>query len=174
MIRRLVAGIEAALLTDNLRTLVLYEPPLDSRGYACPPGFLGRLEAALRTGNRQQVIETMMTEVVGLSLGNLSALCASPSWAALLATTHTLPREVRAAEQYRFDPARFRRAALPAVVLAGENSPEALRTVGVGLAHHTLRSSRVVTMPGVGHEAVETGPEVLTAAVLSAPDAAAG
>jgi pimeloyl-ACP methyl ester carboxylesterase len=111
---------------------------------------------------------------VGLSPADLAALRGSPSWAAIVATAHTLPREVRAVGQYRFDPPRFRRLGLPAVVLAGEDSHEALRVVGVGLAHRALTGSRVVRMPGVGHEAVETGPEVFAAAVLGALGAGPG
>jgi pimeloyl-ACP methyl ester carboxylesterase len=164
-----ICALEAALLTDNLRTLVLYEPPL---GVSFPPGFFGRLEAALAAGDRDRAIETMMAEVVGLSPAELTALRASPSWAALVSTAHTLPREVRSVEQYQFDPARFHRLTLPAVLLAGELSPEPLRVVGLELAHRALPHARVVRMPGVGHEAVETGPEVFTAAVLGCLDQA--
>jgi pimeloyl-ACP methyl ester carboxylesterase len=80
-------------------------------------------------------------------------------------TVHTLSREVREAERYRFDPSRFRRLTLPATLLSGEQSPEPFRE-GIALAHRALVNSRVVTMPGVGHEAVETGPDVFAAAVL--------
>jgi hypothetical protein len=43
------------------------------------------------------------------------------------------------------------------VVLAGEESPAAFRVVGVDLVRRAVRPSRVVRMPGMGHEAVETG-----------------
>lgn len=33
--------------------------------------------------------------------------------------------------------------------------------VGVDLVHHAIPGSRVITMPGVDHEAVTTGPDVL-------------
>ncbi len=158
-----ICALEAALRTGNLRTLLLYEPPL---GLAAPPDFIGRIEAALAAGDRDGVIETMMREVVGLSPAELSALRASPSWPALVATARTLPREVRAVEQYRFDPERFPRLSLPATLLAGEDSPDPLRVAGIDLARRALPHARVVRMPGVGHEAVETGPEVFTAAVL--------
>jgi pimeloyl-ACP methyl ester carboxylesterase len=158
-----ICALEGALRTDNLRTLLLYEPPL---GLPFPPGLIGRIEAALAAGDRDRVIETMMAEVVGLSPAELSALRASRSWAALVATAHTLPREVRVVGQYRFDPGRFRRLTLPAVLLAGEDSPEPLRVAGIDLARRALPHARVVRMPGVGHEAVETGPEAFTTAVL--------
>jgi pimeloyl-ACP methyl ester carboxylesterase len=152
-----LCALEAALLIGNLSALILYEPPI----------ALDRLEAALAAKDRDRVIETMMTEVVGLSPTELSALRASPSWPALVATAHTLPRELRTAEQGRFDPRRFRRLALPALLLSGEDSPEPLRVTGIDLARQALPHARVVRMPGVGHEAVETGPEVFTAAVLA-------
>jgi pimeloyl-ACP methyl ester carboxylesterase len=159
-----ICALEAAFLIGNLRTLLLYEPPL---GVHFPPGFLGRLEAALAAGDRDRVIETMMQEVVGLSPAELSALRASQSWAALVSTAHTLPREVRAVEQYRLDPERFQRLTLPAVLFSGEDSPEPFRVTGIDLARRALPHARVVRMPGVGHEAVETGPAVFTAAVLA-------
>jgi pimeloyl-ACP methyl ester carboxylesterase len=161
-----LCSLEAALLTDRLETLVLYEPPLHAEGFPTPPGFVGRLDVALATGDRDGAVETMMREVVGLSPAELSALRGSSSWPALVATVHTLPRELRAAERHRFDPRRFRRLALPAVLLAGEQSPEPLRVGGIRLAREALVNSRVIEMPGVGHEAVETGPEVFAAAVL--------
>ena len=161
-----LCALEAALLTGHLRTLALYEPPLDANGFPSPPGLLGRLDAALAAGDLDRVVETMMAEVVGLSPVELTALRAGPSWTSLVATAHTLPREVRAAERYRFDLRRFRRLALPAVLLAGDTSPEPFRVVGIDLVRQALTHSRVVSMPGVGHEAVETGPEVFAVAVL--------
>jgi pimeloyl-ACP methyl ester carboxylesterase len=162
-----LCSLEAALLTDHLRKLVLYEPPIHPDGFPAPAGLVGRLDAALAAGDRDRAVETMMREVVGLSPGELSALRAGPSWPSLVGTVHTLPREVRAAERYRFDPSRFQRLTLPARLLVGEQSPEPLRA-GIVLAHRALVNSRVISMPGVGHEAVETGPEVFVAAVLEA------
>ena len=159
-----ICALEAALRTENLRMLLLYEPPL---GLPIPPGFIGRIEAALTAGDRDRVIELMMREVVGLSPDELSALRASQSWAALVSTAHTLPREVRTVERYRFDPARFRRLALPAVLLVGDESPEPLRVLGTDLARRAFPHAPVVGMPGVGHEAVETGPAVFADTVLA-------
>ncbi len=160
-----LCSLEGALLTDRLRELVLYEPPIHSEGFPAPAALAGRLDAALAAGDRDRAVETMMREVVGLSPAELSALRAGPSWPSLVGTAHTLSREVRAAERYRFDPSRFQRLTLPATLLAGEQSPGPLRAGGA-LAHRALLNSRVVTMPGVGHEAVETGPDVFAAAVL--------
>jgi pimeloyl-ACP methyl ester carboxylesterase len=162
-----VCAFEAALLAENLRTLVLYEPPFDPDGFGFLPEFIERLEELLAAGDRDGVIREMMADVVGLSPEELEQLEASSSWPALVATAHTLPRELRSVGAYRFDPERFRDLSVPTVLLEGDQSPESLR-IGVRLVDETLRNSRIVTMPGVGHEAVETGPQIFAAAVLDA------
>lgn len=153
-----ICSAEAALLVDDLRALVLYEPPFDPNGFAFPTGFIDSLEALLASGDRAAVIREMMAEVVGLSREELAELEASESWPALVATAHTLPRELRSVESYRFDPERFRGLSAPTLLLDGDQSPDEIR-LGVRLLDEVLPDSRLVTMPGVGHEAVETGPE---------------
>jgi pimeloyl-ACP methyl ester carboxylesterase len=162
-----ICSIEAALLVHDLRGLVLYEPAFDPDGFGFPPGFIDRLEALLAAGDRDEVIRQMMADVVGLSPDELNQLEPSDSWPALVATAHTLPRELRSVESYRFDPERFRGLTVPTVLLEGDQSPDEIR-IGVRLLNETMPNSRLVTMTGVGHEAVETGPEVLVAAVLDA------
>jgi pimeloyl-ACP methyl ester carboxylesterase len=160
-----ICALEGALLAENVATLVLYEPPLDRDGFGFPPGLVEQLETRLADGDRDGVVATMMTDVVGLTADELGQLRNSASWEALVATANTLPRELRSVARYRFDPERFRRLNLPAVLLAGEESPDSL-LVGISLLNETLPRSRVVTMAGVGHEAVETGPAIFTSAVL--------
>ena len=160
-----ICAVEAALRVDDLRALVLYEPPFDPNGFAFPPGFIDSLEALLAAGDRAGVIREMMAEVVGLSPEELAELEASESWPALVATAHTLPRELRAVEAYRFDAERFRALSVPTVLLDGDQSPDEIR-LGVRLLDEVVPDSRLVTMPGVGHEAVETGPEIFAETVL--------
>lgn len=160
-----IVALEAALLTANVGTLLLYEPPLVPDGFEFPPGFVEALERMLAAGDRDGVIARMMTDVVGITAPELAELRLSPSWPALVGTAHTLPRELRSVQRYRFSPDRFRRLNLPTVLLEGEASPDELR-LGVRLLSKVLPNSHLVTMPRVGHEAVETGPETLAAAIL--------
>lgn len=161
-----ICAIEAALLAENLRTLVLYEPAFDPDGFRFPPGLVDRLDVLLDAGDRNGVVTALMSDFLDLSPDELTELQASPSWPALVSTAHTLPRELRSVEAYRFDPARFRGLSVPTVLLEGDESPAELR-VGVRLLDEALPNSRLVTMLGVGHEAVETGPEVFTSTILS-------
>jgi pimeloyl-ACP methyl ester carboxylesterase len=160
-----LCSLEAALLVPNLRALALYEPPLDPDGFGFPPGFIDGLKELLAAGDRAGVIRRMMADVVGLSPEELTELEASDSWPALVATAHTLPRELRAVEAYAFEADRFRDITVPTLLLDGDESPDEIR-LGVRLLDAVLPDSRLVTMPGVGHEAVETGPETFAEAVL--------
>jgi pimeloyl-ACP methyl ester carboxylesterase len=160
-----MCSAEAALLIRDLRGLALYEPAFDPNGFGFPPGFIDGLDDLLAAGDRDGVIKTMMAEVVGLSPAELAELEASESWPALVATAHTLPRELRAVEAYAFEADRFRGITVPTLLLDGDQSPDELR-LGVRLLEAVLPDSRLVTMPGVGHEAVETGPDTFAQAVL--------
>ena len=161
----MICAVEAVLPLDDLRGLVLYEPPFDPNGFAFLPGFINSLEALLAAGDRAGVIREMMAEVIGLSPEELAELEASESWPALVATAHPLPRELRAVEAYRFDAECFRALTVPTVLLDGDQSPDEIR-LGVRLLDEVVPDSRLVTMPGVGHEAVETGPELFAETVL--------
>jgi len=160
-----LCALEAALLVASIDTLVLYEPPLALDGFELPPGLVGRLDALLAEGDRDGVIAAMMSEVVGLSEGELDELRASASWPALVETAGTLPRELRSVERYRFRPERFAGLRAPTLLLSGDQSPQPVLDA-VRLANRALPGSRVVTMAGVGHEAVETGPDTFVTTVL--------
>src|SRR5918995_5182698 len=58
-----LCALEAALLTRNVRKLVLYEPPMDVSGEGInPPGVVDRLEALLEAGERGEGGGTFMRE----------------------------------------------------------------------------------------------------------------
>jgi pimeloyl-ACP methyl ester carboxylesterase len=82
-------------------------------------------------------------------------------------SVHTLPRELRSVDGFLFDAARYRSISVPTVLLRGAQSPPSLH-LGVELVHDAIDGARVVTMPGVDHEAVTTGPGVLIAALTEA------
>jgi pimeloyl-ACP methyl ester carboxylesterase len=78
-----ICALEAALLTDNVRRLVLYEPPL---GFlASPPAVVERLHELLEAGARDEVIAFFMQEVAGLTAEQVEAMRAMPAWEARLA-----------------------------------------------------------------------------------------
>lgn len=70
---------------------------------------------------------------------------------------HTLPRELRADDVHRFDPARIAGVRLPTLLLLGGDSP-AFFKAAIEKVHAAMPDSRVVVMPGQQHTAINTAP----------------
>ena len=159
-------ALEAALLTGNIRKLVLYDPGIEVAGediYA--PEVIERLEALLEKGDRDGVVATTMREVAGLPPETVEYMRTQPVWQARVDAAHTIPRELRAVKAYRFDPERFGDLRAPTLVLSGGESPAALRKAAEAV-DEALPDSRIVVMPGQGHAAMDTGTDLFTTEVL--------
>lgn len=162
-----VCALEAAPRTANLRTLTLYEPAIVAPG-TVPEEFVAAIEALLAHGDRDAAVELMMGELVGLPADTLAGLRAeTAAWQPMVDSVHTLPRELRSVMGFAFDAERYAAIDVPTTLLTGSLSGPELR-VGVDLVRTAVAGARVVTMPDVDHEAVTTGPETLTAALMGA------
>lgn len=169
-----LCALEAALLTRNVRKLVLYEPGIEVAGAEIyPHEVIERMEAMLEAGDRAGVVETTMREVAGLTPETVEYMRTLPVWQARVDAAHTIPRELRAIKSYRFDPERFKNLGTPALLLGGGDSPAALRKA-VEAVDEALSDSRVVVMEGQGHSAMDTGTDLFTAEVLSFVEATKG
>jgi pimeloyl-ACP methyl ester carboxylesterase len=159
-----VCALEAALLTDRVRKLVLYEPPV---GFlTTPPEVVDRLEALREAGKRDELVAFFMQEVAGLPPDQIDVMRSLPAWEARLAAADTIPREERVNRDYVFDPLRFRELHVPTLFLQGGDSPDLFRAAGEAL-REALPDCRVVVMPAQRHAAMDTGTELFTAEVLS-------
>jgi pimeloyl-ACP methyl ester carboxylesterase len=159
-------ALEAALLTRNVRTLVLYDPGIEVGAEEIyPHEVVERLDALLGHGDRDGVVETTMREVAGLPPEVVEHMRTQPAWQARVAAAHTIPRKLRAVKAYRFDPEHFRNLATPALMLAGGKSPVALRKAAQAV-DAALSDSRLVVLEGQGHAAIDTGIDLFTAEVL--------
>ena len=102
-----LVALEAALLTENVRNLVLYDPGIEVTGEeVSPQDVIERLETLLEAGDRDGVVETTMREVAGLPPETVEYMRSQPAWQARVAAAHTIPRELRAVKAYGFDPVR--------------------------------------------------------------------
>ncbi len=162
-----ICSLEASRLTRNLAKMVLYEPPLPlgNRPNLFGPDMPDRLEALLRRGDRDSLLQVFFREVVQVSEGELTALRRSSSWPLRLEITPTLPREVRVAEDYRFDPSRFRDVLVPTLFLLGTESPAYMRDATMA-AHAALAGGQVELIRGEGHSAMTTAPDVFLEKLL--------
>jgi pimeloyl-ACP methyl ester carboxylesterase len=159
-----ICALEAALRTRNLASLTLYEPPI-TQGGEFPEEVIAAIDSHVAVGERDAGVQLMMEQIVGLPAEALSQLRAEPAaWQPMVDSVHTLPREFRSVDEFVFDAARYRDITVPTVLLRGAQSPPSLH-LGVELVHDAIDGARVVTMPGVDHEAVTTGPDVLIAAL---------
>lgn len=157
-----LCAVEAARLTTGIRRLVLYEPALFD---IAPPGFTDRLAGLTAAGRREEVVTTLLRDLAGLTDDQLAEVRAQPSWAGRIAAAHTIVREQRVEEQYRFQPSRFAGVRIPTLLLTGTESAPGLRR-STELLAAALPDARVRELPGQGHVAMLTAPEMLVAEVL--------
>ncbi len=161
-----LCALEAALLTRNVRKLVLYDPGIEVAGEEIYlHEVIERLEALLGAGDRDGVVATTMREVAGLPPETVEYMRSQPAWQARVDAAHTIPRELRAVKAYRFDPQRFGDLGVPTLVLSGGDSPAALRKAGETV-DEALPDSRIVVMPAHGHAAMDTATDLFTSEVL--------
>ena len=154
--------LEALLLTSAVRRAVLYEPGIVS---TTPAGWLDRMTALLTDGRREEVVVALLRDIAGLTEEQVEWVRADPSWAGRVAAAHTVVRETRAVDDYRFDPARFAAVTVPTLLLTGSQTDADFAASTILLAE-ALPGARVVMLAGQGHVAMLTAPELLVAELL--------
>jgi pimeloyl-ACP methyl ester carboxylesterase len=150
-------ALGAALLARGLRRLVLYEP---SPGLAViEAGELDEVDELVGRGEREEALVRALRSF-GLTPDEVQQLRASPTWEARVGFVHTVAREARAEEACRLTAEQLRGLTSPILFLLGEESP-----AWAAEATEQLRSAvpdgRVVILPGQGHAATVTAPELL-------------
>ena len=162
-----ICALEAALQTPHVRKLILYEPPIPVEGMAIyPPGLIERLEQMIAAGERDKAATAFMQEVVRMPTRELETLRASPVWSGRVAAAHTLARELRAHEHYRFEPERFARLNNPTLLLLGSDSPDFFKAA-IEVLNTALPNSRLVVLPDQRHNAMDVAPELFVREVLA-------
>ncbi|HEX7237896.1 MAG TPA: alpha/beta hydrolase [Gammaproteobacteria bacterium] len=157
-----VCAFDAAFQTEKIAKLALYEPPLLVEDHA---EILARMEAMMRTGDRDAALVTFMREIVMLSAGEVSAMKARPSWAGLLSTIEYSVRQDRALTRYQFDPARARALRTPALLMMGSRTTSSEVRRSIDSLQETLKHQKLVIFEGQEHNAMDAIPEEFAAAV---------
>jgi pimeloyl-ACP methyl ester carboxylesterase len=161
-----LCALEAALLTANMRRLVLYEGVPLRGAQLYKAGIVDRLERLLEAGDVEGVLVSMFRDVVEASPKDMEILrLQKDAWAARLRNAPTIPRELRAEQAYTFEPDRFRTMRTPTLLLVGGESPvrEMENAEGVAAA---LPQARVAVLAGQEHVALYTAPEVFVSEVV--------
>jgi pimeloyl-ACP methyl ester carboxylesterase len=158
-------GLGAALLTDHLRRLVVYEGAPPPRGQAFQdPDLLARLDALAAGGDLDGVMATFMAEVVGLGPAEIEAYRAAPTWPLRAAAAPTAIRELRAEAGRDAAAEHFAEIRIPVLQLVGSASPD-IFTAGTRELDALLPDGRLISLAGQKHAAHHTSPASFVAVV---------
>ena len=135
-----LCSLEAARRTSGITKLVLYEPPLGGAG-APDEAWLVQAQQEIDRGERDAVLVSFFSDVVGVPADQLSTLRELPVWQARLGTVPTIPREFRAAVAYQLDPSALSEVNIPVLLLRGRH----------GLVRRADRSTRSCAFPRPHH-----------------------
>lgn len=161
-----LCAIEAALLTPNLRRLILYEGVPLRGADSFPSSAIDRLDAMLAAGDMEGMLTTLFRDLVEMPSEELELLRSQhDAWAARLANARALPREARIEAEYTFSPGRFAGMHTPTLLLVGGDSPPREMVNARGVAE-ALPDARVSVLPGQQHAAMYAAPEAFLTEVV--------
>ena len=160
-------SLEAALRTDNLRKLILYEPPVTVGTHELDvEAGVAEMERLLDEGKNERVLVLFLREVAQLTSDELKELRSAPLWQDMVDAAQTLPREMQAIAQYQFDAARFADVTTPTLLLSGSESPPFLQE-STELVNEVLPDARIVSFDGHEHVAMLTATDRFIDEVLT-------
>jgi pimeloyl-ACP methyl ester carboxylesterase len=156
-----LCSLEAALRTDRIRSLTLYEPPFPE------PAMLPLVDGIrdlVRDGKPEEAVLAFFRTAVQVPEDQLQRLIASPLWANIVALGEALPSELDAFAAYQFEASRFTALDLPMLLLVGGDSPPPLRHVSEELAR-IVPNARLVELASQQHGANLTAPDLFVSEV---------
>jgi pimeloyl-ACP methyl ester carboxylesterase len=154
-------ALGAALVTPGIRKLVLYE---GSPGISVVPDeHLDRMEELVERGEPGEALVYALG-LFGLTPEEVEQLREAPTWPVRVSAAHTVAREVRAEQDYRLDPQGLAGVTAPALLLLGGESPDWARE-GTEQISDALPDARIAVLPGEGHAAIMTAPELVAGEV---------
>lgn len=158
-----LCAMEATLLTDNVKSLILYEPPPPGAGSSA--GWREELRAQVDAGRPDDAIATFLANGPEVPRAQIEALRASEGWPRMVTQAQSLVEEIDAMARYRFEPSRFAHVTVPVLLLFGDQSPAKLRTVNEAL-EGALPNAQIRLLAGQGHAAHMAAPDLLASEVL--------
>ena len=158
-------SLEAALITDAIGRMLLYEPPMSTAERpVAPPDTMRRLRDATAAHDYDVALSTFLVEAVQLSPRAVDAMRTTAAWPAMLGNAPLILREVECAQ--RADVLeRLGKVTAPVRLLVGTETGDYLLPAA-GAIVEALPDADLVELVGQGHVANETAPDKLAAAVL--------
>jgi pimeloyl-ACP methyl ester carboxylesterase len=126
------------------------------------------MRSLLAAGNREEVVRLAMKESVGASEAEIAAIEGGPGWKRLLEVAPAIPNDWLLWEE-PFDARSLSAVRTRTLLLVGSESPPWLRR-GTEAVLEVLPCARMVVLPGQGHSAMITAPELFARAVIDFAD----
>jgi pimeloyl-ACP methyl ester carboxylesterase len=124
-----------------------------------PAGLVDRLQLLLDAGDSAGVVTSFLRQALSLSPEEVEKAKAWPTFPAMVAAAHTLPRELRASENYQLHLEWFRHVQVPTLLLLGGDIPDFAKASIEGW-HAVLPNSEIGVLPGQQHLAHYTAPDL--------------
>ena len=162
-------SLEAAFGSKKVDQLVLYEPQsintIDgTRDFELKA--MQEIDQLLEKGDKkEEALVVFLEQMVEMSKEEVDYARSTPYWQVMVSTASTLPREINALWDYKFDPSRFRELSVPTLLLAGDESPQLFKE-DVKIINDAMQNAEIMVLEGHAHDAVMTAPELFTAKVL--------
>src|SRR5690242_949870 len=146
-------ALRAAASGLPITHLVLYEPPFntDDTYPPLPAGFAGELAGLMSAGRRGDAVELYQTQAVGIPQEVVVQLRHAPFRPGLEAIAHTLAYDAAVIGDRSLPTGLLAGVTVPAVVIAGEQSPPFLRNAAQATAE-TMPNGRLAVLPGQTHD----------------------
>jgi pimeloyl-ACP methyl ester carboxylesterase len=159
-------ALYAAMAGAPLRSMMLYEPPATAGGQR-PAGvddLGGELQRLVAIGDRAGAVRAFLRSTAALSDADLARLEAEPRWQSQVAMAPTLAVDLSISSGFEIDPQKLGRLRQPALLMYGESSPDWVTAPAKAIAA-ALPNSRLVSIPGQGHNAIFSGPAAVAGAM---------
>jgi pimeloyl-ACP methyl ester carboxylesterase len=160
----------AALRGDAIARAICYEGwPAVTGGpnwYHSTGDVPAKLQALIDAGDDDGAVAMTFREIVGLSDEQVASMRGRPEWAGRLAAVHTLPRELRTEASITLSGGDLRSITASVLFLIGGQNQDRLVPQARQLCTF-VRHARIAVLPGQGHMAMDTAPEMLAAAITT-------
>ena len=156
--------LEAGLLTNNVRKLLLYEPPVNMPDFQIVPGGLNDPVANLINDGKKEEALIHFYELIAIPASEIALMRTLPDWDERVESAHLLEREIHVMERHVFDEAKFLNFPIQTLFLLGEIDKDFWQDVLKMYDKALLEFSNTI-LPGQGHMAMLTAPDLFLDAV---------
>ncbi len=161
-----LCALEAARRTARLRALLIYEVPIAPVQEQHHRRAIERMTLAHFAGDMEGLFEIYLRDFIGLPKKAIEGARNNPSnWAQRVARAPTLLREMVVVRNYELPAGHFAGLTLPVRILHGEQTSRAMKKA-TSLLAAAIPGADSVELPGQGHVAMLTAPELLASELI--------